>query len=291
MSVSIQHANESSGNSLRDQLAILEPRSLRTFTPTQAVIARSAGVFHWTADNRRLYDYTSGVLVSNLGHNPTKWMRRYAGYMGWPSEGFASSDSGHFTSALAMTAYNAITPVEVDASSRLVSKLRNCPGGNRLQQVMWGASGSEAIQKALWAAMARDRARPMIIATRFGFHGKKGLANAVTGSEADPERDPRVRFISFPMTECHDLSNRSDPFDPSKYQAELDALLHQFGPKIGTLITEPYLGGGGSYHPPKAYLQLLDKFCHENDIVFILDEVQSNFWTNGINVCVRNIRH
>ena len=40
--------------------------------------------------------------------------------------------------------------------------------------------------------------RDMILATRYGFHGKKGLAGAVTGSETDHERDPRVRFISFP---------------------------------------------------------------------------------------------
>ncbi len=47
------------------------------------------------------------------------------------------------------------------------------------------------------------------------------------------------------------------------------------------LITEPYLGGGGSYHPPKAYLQMLQGFCREHDIVFILDEVQSNFGRTG----------
>ena len=72
---------------------------------------------------------------------------------------------------------------------------------------MWAASGSEAIQKALWAALARDRTRDMILATRFGFHGKKGLAGAVTGSENDRERDPRVRFITFPTTECADVSH------------------------------------------------------------------------------------
>jgi 4-aminobutyrate aminotransferase-like enzyme len=115
----------------------------------------------------------------------------------------------------------------------------------------------------------------------FGFHGKKGLANAVTGSETDAERDPRVRFITFPTTECQDVANRDAAFDPAPYQKELDALLHQFGRKIGTLITEPYLGGGGSYHPPKAYLQLLQKFCRANDIAFILDEVQSNFGRTG----------
>jgi 4-aminobutyrate aminotransferase-like enzyme len=270
---------ESAGNRLRDDLTSVEPKALRTFTPTQAVIAKSAGVFHWTPDGRRLFDFTSGVLVSNLGHNPTAWMRRFSTYMGWPAAGFGSAPG--YTSALAMTAYNAVTPLEVEATSRLLKVLRGCRGGGRMEQVMWAASGSEAIQKALWAAMARDRTRPMILATRFGFHGKKGLANAVTGSETDAERDPRVRFISFPMTECRDLSLRDDAFDPAPYEKELDALLHQFGSKIGTLITEPYLGGGGSYHPPKAYLQLLERFCRANDIVFILDEVQSNFGRTG----------
>jgi 4-aminobutyrate aminotransferase-like enzyme len=71
-----------------------------------------------------------------------------------------------------------------------------------MEQVLWAASGSEAVQKALWAAMARDCNRNMILATRGGFHGKKGLSGAVTGSEQDKERDPRVRFISFPKNEC-----------------------------------------------------------------------------------------
>ena len=121
----------------------------------------------------------------------------------------------------------------------------------------------------------------MIVATRHGFHGKKGLANAVTGSEADRDRDPRVRFISFPTVECADVSLRGRPFDPAPYRRELDALLSQCGRRLTALITEPYLGGGGSYHPPAAYLQTLQAFCRENDLIFILDEVQSNFGRTG----------
>jgi 4-aminobutyrate aminotransferase-like enzyme len=275
----IQHAGEPTGNTDRELLARLEPRALRTFTPTLADIVSSAGVFHHTADGRRLYDFTSGVLVSNLGHNPTRWMSRFTGYMKWPAQGF--SDAQGYTPAVPMTAYNAATPVEVEACRRLTRLLRGSNGGARMEQVMWAASGSEAIQKALWAAQARDRARPMILATRFGFHGKKGLANAVTGSERDAERDPRVRFISFPMEECRDVSLRDAAFDPAPYRKELDAQLQENGLKIGTLITEPYLGGGGSYHPPNAYLQLLERFCRDNDIIFILDEVQSNFGRTG----------
>lgn len=281
MRAPIHHADETESNAAREQLTRCEPRSLRTYTPTQAVLARSAGIYHWTLEGRRLYDFTSGVLVSNLGHNPASWMQRFRRYMGWPGAENSPTDGAGYFSALPMTAYNAVTPVEVNASARLVNLLQKSPGGGRMQQVLWAASGSEAIQKALWAAMARDRTRPIILATRFGFHGKKGLANAVTGSESDSERDPRVRFISFPMAECRDVSLRDKPFDPSPYEQELRDLYHQFGPRIGTLITEPYLGGGGSYHPPKAYLQLLERFCREHDIVFILDEVQSNFGRTG----------
>jgi 4-aminobutyrate aminotransferase-like enzyme len=277
-----RHSQEPASNPIRRATADVEPRSLRTYTPTQAVLARSAGVFHWTPEGRRLYDFTSGVLVANLGHNPRRWMERFTHTMGWtslshPGNGVASP----YLAALPMTAYNAVTPVEVEASRRLVDLLRVRPGGGRMEQVLWAASGSEAIQKALWAALARDRTRDRIVATRHGFHGKKGLANAVTGSEADRDRDPRVHFISFPLNERVDVSRRGEPFDPVPYQAELDALRQQFGRRLGVLITEPYLGGAGSYHPPKEYLQLLQRFCRDNDLIFILDEVQANFGRTG----------
>jgi 4-aminobutyrate aminotransferase-like enzyme len=287
MTSSICLPGEDGSNRERASLVRVEPKALRTFTPTQAVLARSSGIFHWTADGKRLVDFTSGVLVSNLGHNPTGWFQHFFRYMNWSDGGPAanpkvrSDPTPGFLPALPLTAYNAVTSIEVESSRRLIDLLGGTRGGKRLEQVMWAASGSEAIQKAIWASMARDRTRPIILATRFGFHGKKGLANAVTGSESDAERDPRVRFIGFPMSECRDVSLRNEPFDPAPYRAELDSLLHQFGRKIGTLITEPYLGGGGSYHPPAAYLQLLDRFCRENDVVFILDEVQANFGRTG----------
>lgn len=280
MTTPLHHPQEPGSNAGRDIVARFEPRTSRTYTPTQAVLAKSAGVYHWTPEGRRLFDFTSGVLVANLGHNPSSWMRRFAAAMGWPGDDLRSG-AGDFLRALPLTAYNAITPVETEATRRLSELLQSRPGGKRLEQVLWAASGSEAIQKALWAALARDRNRDMMIATRYGFHGKKGLAGAVTGCETDRERDPRVRFISFPMAECADVSMRGRAFDPAPYRHALEALKQQFGLRLNVLITEPYLGGGGSYHPPKAYLQMLQSFCRENDLVFILDEVQSNFGRTG----------
>lgn len=280
MTTPIQFPGEDRSNAVRRVIAEKEPAALRTYTPTQAVLDRAAGCFVWTPEGRRLYDYTSGVLVANLGHNPRRWMKRLTEYMGWTPDHLTGDDAGYFE-AVPLTAYNAVTEVEARATERLVQSLQARTGGRRLETVMWAASGSEAIQKALWACLHRDEDRNLIIATRHGFHGKKGIAGAVTGTEKDPNRDPRVKFVSFPMSEIDDLSKYDWDVDLAKYRAELEVLWNDYGERLNCLITEPYLGGGGSYHPPASYLQVLQNFCREHEILFILDEVQSNFGRTG----------
>ena len=138
------------------------------------MLANSAGVFHYTPEGRRLYDYSSGVLVANLGHNPRVWMQRFAEYLGWRPEHLTGEGEGDYFKAATFSAYNAMTQLEADAVERLLASLRGAPGGRRCEQVMWAASGSEAIQKALWATLHHDEGKDVIIATRYGFHGKKG---------------------------------------------------------------------------------------------------------------------
>ena len=273
----IQHPGEDQSNDIRQRLTNVEPLALRTYTPSLAVLAKSCGAYHWTPEGRKLADFTSGVLVANLGHNPTQWWQRVVRYMGL--EGL--KQAGPFTKAAPLTSYNAVTELEVLACERLLTNLQGQAGGARMEQVLWAASGSEAIQKALWAALARRPGEDIILATRYGFHGKKGLAGATTGSESDHERDKRVRFISFPREECVDVQRRKQPIDLAPYMRELDSLWDEIGSRICCLITEPYLGGGGSYHPQPEYLQLLERFCRDHDVLLILDEIQSNFGRTG----------
>jgi 4-aminobutyrate aminotransferase-like enzyme len=271
------HPGEDRSNELRRLAAELEPLAVRTATPSLAVIAHSCGSYHYTPEHRKLADFTSGVLVANLGHHPVRWWRRVQellGISGAPSE-------GGFLRAMPLTAYNALTTLELEAARRLVANLQSAPGGTRMEQVVWAASGSEAIQKALWAAMGRRSGSDIILATRRGFHGKKGLAGAVTGDEHSPERDRRVKWLSFPIDACRDIAHRHQPVDLTPFANELETLWQEHGTRICSLITEPYLGGGGSFHPQPEYLQLLQKFCRDHDILFILDEVQSNFGRTG----------
>lgn len=274
----ITHADESTSNQCRETLVETEPECLRTRTTSMAVLAKSAGSYHYTPEGRKLADFTSGVLVCNLGHHPKGWWKRVMELMGMDR---LEGEHG-FHEAVTLSSYNATTEVELEANRRLLASLRSQPGGGRMEQVLWAASGSEAIQKGLWASLAqREKGDGIILATRGGFHGKKGLACAVTGSEEDPERDSRVRFISFPKEECRDLDARKQPIDLGSYRLELEGLVDEYGDRLCALITEPYLGGGGSYHPHKEYQKMLCDFCRENDIVFIFDEIQANFGRTG----------
>jgi 4-aminobutyrate aminotransferase-like enzyme len=243
VSIVIEHANEPLSNSLRQRLGKVLGRAQSTYTPTQVVVARAEGSYLWTADGKRLTDFTSGVLVANLGHSHPRFEERYR----------------HYCATLPRTSYNMVTPVEVEAAERLVASLAM----PKAQKLFWAASGSEGVQKAMWSALHRRPDRPIILATRGGFHGKKGLANDVSGESS---ANPNVRFISFPMYEER---------TPDFYQKELDALAAEFPNKIALLITEPYLGAKGSFHPPAWYHQLLQAWCEKHDIAFIFDEVQS----------------
>ena len=244
MSASIQHENEPRANDIRSRLDALVGRGQRTYTPTQLVVEKAQGCRLWTVDGKRLIDFTSGVLVTNLGHGHPRFEELL----------------GRYRAGLPRNAYNMVAPIEVEAAERLVKTMTDNP---KAQKMLWAASGSEGIQKAMWAAQHKHPDRPIILATRGGFHGKKGLAGDVTG-EASP--NPNVRFISFPMHE-------EQP--KSFYENELSALAEEFPGQIGLLITEPYLGAKGSFHPPKWYHQLLQSWCEQHDVAFIFDEVQS----------------
>ncbi|MFO7974624.1 MAG: aspartate aminotransferase family protein [Candidatus Hydrogenedentota bacterium] len=244
-SVSIHHEGEPKANAIRERLDAVVGKGQRTYTPTQLTVEKAKGSYIWTVDGRKLVDFTSGVLVDNLGHDHPRFealTRQYA-------------------DGLPRNAYNMVTEIEVIAAERLIKSM--AATNPHAQKLLWAASGSEGIQKAMWAAQHRYPERPIIVATRYGFHGKKGLAGDVTGGES---LNPNVRFISFPMEE-------EKPRD--FYQDELDALAEEYENQIALLITEPYLGAAGSFHPPKWYHQMLQAWCEKHGIVFIFDEVQA----------------
>src|SRR5690606_11060471 len=93
--------------------------------------------------------------------------------------------------------------------------------------------------------------------------------NDVTGESS---ANPNVRWMSFPL---------NDDVPQARYEEELETLWREHENQIALLITEPYLGARGSFHPPKWYHPMLQAWCRSHDIPFIFDEVQSCFGRTG----------
>jgi len=64
---------------------------------------------------------------------------------------------------------------------------------------------------------------------------------------------------------------------------QLETLLHgQINPEeVAALVIEPVLGEGGYVPAPAGFLKELREICSENEILLILDEVQSGFGRTG----------
>ena len=240
----IHHDDEPRANAVRDALEEVCGKGLRTYTPSLLVVEKAKGSHLWTADGRKLVDFAAGVLVANLGHNHRGFEKKLAGY----------------AKDMPRNAYNLLAPIEVKAAKKLVKSMKGNPNA---QKVLWAASGSEGIQKAIWAAQHFQPERKIILATKGGFHGKKGLAGDITGETSS---NPNVRFVPFPM---------DDGTSESSIQQALDAMAQAHPNDIAMFVTEPYLGARGSYHPPAWYHPMVQAWCQRHGIPFIFDEVQS----------------
>ena len=211
--------NDSRSNEIRKQTIDLIPKSHKTYTPTQLVVNRAEGARLWNPEGREFIDFSSGVLVANLGHNHPYFEERYASYI----------------SNLPRNAYNMLTEIEVTAARRLIKNLNH----KKMEKVLWSTCGSAGIIKAIWSALQYHPDRHIILSTKYGFHGKKGLAGDITGEKS---KNPNVRWIDFIMF----TDQRDVPAQPSDQDhwigQQLDALKQEYPNQISMLVTEPYLG-------------------------------------------------
>ncbi len=203
--MTIKFANEARGNESRAVIDAVEARSLRTFTPSMAVIERSSGLFHFTNDGRKLADFTSGVLVTNLGHHPKRFLDRLRHYLDLPlsrdeigDQEIASAETLHGklldledwkqgVSRFLLQAWKScnMKPLRRGRRTTRSPSLSNLPANDCWQACsdhhsartcsrFYGRRQAvEGIQKALWSALKFQPAKDIILATRDGFHGKK----------------------------------------------------------------------------------------------------------------------
>lgn len=237
-----------------------EPNSMSDQVP--AVWKSAQGAVIEDVDGNTFIDFTSGVLVTNVGHCHPKHVAAV-----------------QEQAAEVMNSYDFVNPWRAKLAKKLVDI--TCPN---LDKAFILSTGAEATESAIKVAR-RYTGKYEIIAFHGAFHGRTYMAMSIGGKQGVKRHfGPMVPgILHAPFCYCYrcvfDQKYPDCNFTCLKY---LDHLLEtESTGSVAALITESYQGGAGSIIPPGDYMQRLKRWCEERGILFILDEVQSSFGRTG----------
>jgi 4-aminobutyrate aminotransferase-like enzyme len=250
------------------------PRSKELFTRWARVEAQCAGyqaqvawdhasgVVVTDADGNTFIDWTSGVLVTNVGHCHPDLVKAV-----------------QEVSRKLLNNYECLHESRVEAAEKLISVLPPF-----LDKCFFLTTGSETTEAAL-RIMKRKSGKFEIISFYGGFHGRTYAALSAGGLPG-PKRGygPTIPgSIRVPFPYCYRCPFRADPATCDMLCLDYieDAVRANSTGSLAGLIVEPYQGAAGFIFPPQGWLTRLEQWLRGRGLLFTLDEVQSSFGRTG----------
>lgn len=233
-------------------------------TGFQAPIAvdRGRGAIIYDVDDNSFIDWTSGVLVTNIGHCHPKLVEKLAE-----------------STAKMLNCYEYPTDYRVRAAEGVVE---SSPA--HLDTCFFLSTGGEATD-AMMRIMKRKSGNHEIIGFYGGFHGRLYSPASAGGlSKTKKHFGPSMPgVIRAPFPYCYRCPFKMKKESCNNLCLEFldDAVRANSCGEIAGLITEPYLGTAGFIFPPEGWMSKLEKWIMEMGVLFALDEVQSSFGRGG----------
>ncbi len=220
------------------------------------------GVVVTDVDGNRYIDWTSGVLVTNLGHCHPRLVQAVRDAVG-----------------KLINNYECPSEKRVLAAEALVSHLPE-----HLDRCFFLTTGSEATEAAC-RIMKRKTGAFEIVGFYGAFHGRTYAAASVGGLEGPKRRYgptmPGVIRAPYPYPYRSPVGGGdAGLIDYCMTRLEETVRANSTGALAGVMV-EPYLGAAGFIFPPDGYLTELEKWCRQKDILLTLDEVQSSYGRMG----------
>lgn len=180
----------------------------------------------------------------------------------------------------------------------LAEKLNAIVPGKFAKKTLLVNSGAEAVENAVKIARYYTK-RPAVVGFEHGFAGRTLLTMSLT-SKVMPYKfgfgpfAPEVYRLPYPYAYRSKVVGRVPSHGEPPNAASGDAAYNDFvdhaieqmyeffqthvDPKqVACVVMELVLGEGGFVVAPKRYVQALAKFCNENGILFVADEIQTGF--------------
>ncbi len=238
-----------------------EPRSIGYQEPL--VWEKASGCVITDVDGNEFLDWSSGVLVTNVGHCHPAYV-----------------DQIKAQAEKLFNCYDFISPPRIDLAEKLVEI-----SPEHLDKAFIVTTGSDATEAAIrMARRAHDGWE--IIGFHGAFHGRTLGAASVGASlgvhEGYGPLLPGCIHAPFPYCYRCPLGQECPDNCGFKCLEYLDWVVSQEScGELCAVITEPYQGGAGSIIPPPGWFEQFDQWRQERGLIFILDEVQSSFGRTG----------
>ena len=214
---------------------------INTFTRQPVVLDHGEGVKVTDIDGNEYIDMFAGIAVNCLGHNHPKLVK-------------AIQDQAEKLIHVSSIYYN---EPALTYAKRLVDM-------TSFDRIFYANSGAEANEGAIKLAV-KYTGKSEVISTVESFHGRTVMTLAATGHEEYHEPFKAIMPSGFINVEYNNI----------------DAIKEAINENTAAIIIEPIQGEGGINVPDKEYFKEVEKICRENDIVLIVDEVQTGFGRCG----------
>ena len=238
---------------LRNQFNLA--KNIRTLVPwvkqkklTQPRITYAKNEFLYSGD-KRLIDFTSGLMVVNLGHN-NKYI--LDGFKNFQDKGISYVSPSFST-------------YERDKLSDRLCDLVNYNNG----KVFYTNGVTDANEVGMFIANQYAN-KKRILAFNKSFHGASTVGSALISG--DPRREKKTEYYQVDNFQPI-IKNPSLLDDGLK---SLENFKSEFAKgDVAGIIVEGSSGSAGCILYPNGYLEKLEKLCRENGILIICDEVMS----------------
>lgn len=218
------------------------------YHPLDVVIHRAEGIWVWDVDGKRYMDCLASYSAVNQGHCHPRildTLQKQAATVTLTSRAFRN-----------------------DQLPLLYQKLHEVTGKTMFLMMN---SGAEAIETAVKAARKWGYTRKNIpdnqaniIVAANNFHGR--TTTVISFSTEQQYRDGFGPFTpGFTIV----------PF------GEAAAIRNAITPNTAAVLIEPIQAEAGILIPPDGYLKEVERICKENNVLFIVDEIQTGFGRTG----------
>ena len=250
-------------NAIRAGTKTLRPWfNTKTANTLDFSIKKANGCYVYDKNDNPIMDFTSGLMVTNLGHN-NKHINR----------GMKNAiDSG-----LLYFPPSVLTDEREKLSERLIQL---SPFSNG--KVFYTNGGADANESAVYFAKRHFKDIPKknrVLRFDRSFHGGSSYISSYLGGDA--RRNEKQSHYKFELNTDIMLPNPSLRDNGKRSMEIIERIIKYQHNSIAAVMIEGSSGTAGCYVYPKGYYAKLEKLMRDHNILVIVDEVMSGFGRTG----------